>query len=175
MTHILLSRLLRTLILGAPLLAAGAASAQPAPPPSVSPAAAVPPPANEAAPAGATQTASLTITFSGIKTPSGTLMLSLDGSEAAFGGKAPAAGQASVAVSGEQATAVFTGLKPGTYAVRAFHDLNGDGVLNMNPFGIPTEPYAFSNNARGKMGPPKWDAASFTVVAGDNAQTITIN
>ena len=34
-----------------------------------------------------------------------------------------------------------------------------DGELNRNPFGIPTERYGFSRNARGKIGPPAFDAA----------------
>ncbi len=31
--------------------------------------------------------------------------------------------------------------------------------------GIPTEDYAFSNNAMGKMGPPSYDDAKFTLPA----------
>ena len=120
-------------------------------------------------------TASLTVTFTGIKTQAGTIMISLAGDKAAFTGKGADAGHAAVAVHGAAVTAVFTGLTPGSYAVRAFHDLNGDGKLNVNPFGIPTEPYAFSNDARGAMGPPGWDAASFTVKAGDNTHTIAID
>ena len=49
---------------------------------------------------------------------------------------------------------------PGNYAVAVFQDLNDDGVLNKNPFGIPSEPYGFSNNAIGRFGPPSFaDAA----------------
>ena len=130
-----------------------------------------------AAPASAADapTASLTVTFTGIKTQAGSIMVSLAGDKAAFTGKGADAGHAAVAVKGAVVTAVFTGLTPGSYAIRAFHDLNGDGVLNMNPFGIPTEPYAFSNDARGAMGPPGWDVAAFTVKAGDNAHTIAID
>ncbi|KAK0348276.1 hypothetical protein LTR94_037884, partial [Friedmanniomyces endolithicus] len=61
--------------------------------------------------------------------------------------------QAVVDVAAGQRTAAFDGLPDGDYAVRAFHDVNGDGRMNTNPFGMPTEPYAFSNNARGNMGP----------------------
>jgi uncharacterized protein (DUF2141 family) len=45
--------------------------------------------------------------------------------------------------------------------------------MNRNPFGMPTEPYAFSNNAVGNMGPAGWDRARFTV-QGATAQTISI-
>ncbi|MNJ30385.1 hypothetical protein D3C77_249830 [compost metagenome] len=57
--------------------------------------------------------------------------------------------------------------------MKAFHDVNGDGELNVNPFGVPTEPYAFSNNAVGDMGPAKWDRARFEV-SGATAQAIRI-
>ena len=49
----------------------------------------------------------------------------------------------------------------------------GDGQMNRNPFGMPTEPYAFSNNAVGNMGPADWDRARFAV-SGPTAQTITL-
>ena len=39
------------------------------------------------------------------------------------------------------------GLPDGDYAVRAFHDLNGDGKMNTNPFGMPVEPDEYSQNA----------------------------
>lgn len=50
-------------------------------------------------------------------------------------------------------------LPPGTYAVSCFHDVNGNGKLDTNLLGIPTEPYGFSNNARPKFRAPKWDEA----------------
>jgi uncharacterized protein (DUF2141 family) len=125
--------------------------------------------------AAETGTASLTVAFNGMKSHAGAVMFSLSGSSAAYDGKAPVAGQVGMAVTGDQTSITFHGLKPGSYAIRAFHDLNGDGKLNTNPFGIPTEPYAFSNNARGAMGPPGWDAAAFEVKAGENRQTIDID
>ena len=120
-------------------------------------------------------TATLSVAFQGIKTPSGAVMVALADGKDAYEDKAPAARQALAAVTGASVEVTFTGLKPGTYAIRAFHDLNGDGKLNTNPFGIPTEPYAFSNNARGATGPPPWDAAAFEVKAGANRQTIDID
>jgi uncharacterized protein (DUF2141 family) len=55
-----------------------------------------------------------------------------------------------------------------------FHDVNGDGRMNTNPFGIPTEPYAFSNNARGQFGPASWADAVFTVEAAETTQQINL-
>lgn len=76
-------------------------------------------------------------------------------------------------VAAGQRTATFEGLAPGEYAIKAFHDVNGDGEMNRNPFGMPTEPYAFSNNAVGNMGPASWDRARFTVER-STTQTISI-
>jgi uncharacterized protein (DUF2141 family) len=74
-------------------------------------------------------TATLTVTFHGLKTADGAVRLALDGDKAAFDGKGAPAGQASIAIKDGQATAVFANLAPGTYAVRAFHDQNGAAEL----------------------------------------------
>ena len=117
----------------------------------------------------------LTVTFQGLKAKTGAVMLSLVSSEDAYADKAPATGQAMAPVSGETAAATFKGLAPGRYAIKAFHDVNGDGKMATNPFGMPTEPFAFSNNAHGNLGPAKWADAAFEVKAGANAQTIDID
>jgi uncharacterized protein (DUF2141 family) len=57
--------------------------------------------------------------------------------------------------------------------VKAFHDVNDDGKMNLNPFGVPIEPVAFSNNAPANMGPAGWERAKITV-SGNAAQTIQI-
>ena len=77
-----------------------------------------------------------------------------------------------VDVTGAQATITFADLPEGEYAIKMFHDLNGDGKMNTNPFGMPVEPFAFSNNAVGNMGPAKWEAARFAVRAPATTQTI---
>ena len=117
----------------------------------------------------------LVVTFHGLKAGGGAIMASLAAGPEAYDGKAPAAAQGMVQVQGDTVTITFGGLAPGRYAVRAFHDVNGDGKLGTNPFGVPTEPYAFSNNAHAAMGPPPWTAAAFEVKAGQNVQTIDID
>lgn len=52
-------------------------------------------------------------------------------------------------------------LPAGSYAVSCFHDLNENGELDANLFGIPVEPYGFSNNARPKFRAPKWEETVF--------------
>lgn len=51
-------------------------------------------------------------------------------------------------------TAVFRDLPPGTYALTAFQDENGNDKLDRGRFNIPTERYGFSRDARGEGGPP---------------------
>lgn len=102
----------------------------------------------------------------------GAVMVALYDSEAGYAGERPV-GRQRLDVAAGQHTALFEGLPAGEYAAKAFHDLNGDGEMNFNPFGIPTEPYAFSNNAVGNMGPASWERARFAV-SGPTAQTISI-
>ncbi len=120
-------------------------------------------------------TGTLTVIFEGVKTKSGAVMLSLAGSPEAYDDKAPTSGQAMVPATSDVVSTTFKGLAPGRYGIKAFHDVDGDGKMGVNPFGMPTEPFAFSNNAHGVMGPAKWEAASFDVKAGDNTQTIEID
>jgi uncharacterized protein (DUF2141 family) len=49
-------------------------------------------------------------------------------------------------------------------AFAALHDEDSDGELDRDLIGIPTEGYAFSNDAREPFGPPSFDAASFSPV-----------
>lgn len=118
--------------------------------------------------------ASLTIRFEGIETPKGQIMLSVFDSAAAHDQNGAPVRVAAIPVEGPTAMASFEGLAPGDYAVKAFHDIDGDGKMGTNPFGMPLEPYAFSNNAKVQGGPPLWDAARFPVAAGANAIRITI-
>ncbi|MCK0132227.1 DUF2141 domain-containing protein [Flavobacteriaceae bacterium F08102] len=57
---------------------------------------------------------------------------------------------------------VFKDVIPGTYAVIVYHDVNGNGKLDMNEYGMPMEDYSLSNNPR-SMGPPQFQNAKFTV------------
>ena len=73
----------------------------------------------------------------------------------------------------DTATTTFE-LPAGAYGIKLFHDVDGDGKMGTNPFGMPTEPFAFSNNAPAQFGPAKWDAAKFDVAAPAATQTISL-
>ncbi len=118
--------------------------------------------------------ATLEVRFVGIETPSGDILMSLfDSAQAHDAGGAPARlGMATV--EGDTAVTRFEGLTPGDYAIKAFHDIDGDMKMASNPFGMPLEPFAFSNDAKAEGGPATWEAARFAVRAGANTVTVTI-
>jgi uncharacterized protein (DUF2141 family) len=64
-----------------------------------------------------------------------------------------------------KAQLVFAGLPAGRYVLKSFADENGNGKLDTNLVGLPIERYGFSNDARGRMGPPTFDAAAVPVEA----------
>lgn len=49
----------------------------------------------------------------------------------------------------------------GTYTASFYLDLNGNGKLDEGFFGQPTEPYAFSNNARSMFSKPSIESQRF--------------
>jgi len=63
-------------------------------------------------------------------------------------------GMARVKPGEEEVTVVIENIAAGKYAVSVFHDENDNNKLDTGAYGIPIEKYGFSNNARGKMGPP---------------------
>jgi uncharacterized protein (DUF2141 family) len=73
-----------------------------------------------------------------------------------------------------KATLVFAALPPGGYAVVVFHDVNDDGMIDHNLFGIPNEALAFSGGFRLSLtgGLPTFDKLRFT--HGDGAQTLAL-
>jgi uncharacterized protein (DUF2141 family) len=63
---------------------------------------------------------------------------------------------------------------PGTYGIKLFHDVNGNGKMDTNLAGFPTEPVGFSNDAPVRFGPPQFADAAFEVGAAGAEQTISL-
>ena len=59
--------------------------------------------------------------------------------------------------------ASFKNVPPGVYGISLFYDKNENKKLDTGFMHIPKEPYACSNNAKGRFGPPKWKDAHFKV------------
>lgn len=62
---------------------------------------------------------------------------------------------------GKTVTFTFENVPAATYALKIYQDIDGDQELGTNAIGIPNEPFGFSNNAMGRMGPPSFEQASF--------------
>lgn len=106
--------------------------------------------------------ADLTVHIDDVKSADGNVMVAVYQADTFL--KQPLKGNgAKAATTGN--TIVFKDLPEGEYAVAVYHDANSNGKMDSNVLGIPTEDYGFSNNAMGKFGPPKFDAAKFTVPA----------
>jgi uncharacterized protein (DUF2141 family) len=50
---------------------------------------------------------------------------------------------------------------PGRYGAQGFHDKNDNDKVDRGLFGIPLEGVGFSNDARIRMSPPKFEEAAF--------------
>lgn len=61
------------------------------------------------------------------------------------------------------AKVVFENIPDGEYAISLYHDENNNDKLDTGWFGIPKEGYGCSNDAKGMMGPPKYEDAKFQI------------
>ena len=128
-----------------------------------------------AAPAYAQQgDAQLRFSWTGIKEAKGKVTVALFDNEAAYKATENPVRTAEVPAAAPSVLVTWAGLKPGRYAAVAYQDKNADGKLNTLPVGLPTEPYGFSNDARGRFGAPGWSAAAFEVKAGANSQSAAL-
>ena len=121
----------------------------------------------------AADAADLTVTVSGVRNASGSVSAGIFNSEATFA--KPSQALASFRMKATQGSVGFTvhGLPPGQYAVTAYHDENGNGALDFDPTGIPTEGYGVSNDARETFAPPRFAKAMFEL--GDQSKSVTIS
>jgi uncharacterized protein (DUF2141 family) len=62
-------------------------------------------------------------------------------------------------------TAVITDLPFGIYALAIYQDVNSNGKIDKNFMGIPTEPYAFSNNYKPTVKAPAFKNCRFVYCA----------
>ncbi|MDR3612882.1 MAG: DUF2141 domain-containing protein [Candidatus Obscuribacterales bacterium] len=62
-----------------------------------------------------------------------------------------------------EANYVFRDIPYGEYAIKLFHDPDKTGLLPRNRLGGAKSEYGFSNNAKGRFGPPSFENAKFTL------------
>ncbi len=106
--------------------------------------------------------AQLRVGFEGVRELEGTLVCALFADQASFDSSAPPL-RATVLPLAAEGVEWALELPLGTYAVKVFQDLDNDGELDRGALGRPTEPYGFSNDARGRFGPPSWQEAHFEI------------
>lgn len=112
---------------------------------------------------GFAQNSDLTVSVSGIKNNTGSLTAELYNTKDKFLKVSYKA--ISSPIKSNSASVTFNGIPKGEYTVLVYHDENKNGKLDKNFIGMPKEPVACSNNAKGFMGPPKYEDAKFTVTA----------
>lgn len=122
----------------------------------------------------AQEDAGLTVNVTDIQQQQGNLMIAVFEGEDAYRANRAVDGR-NVPANATSVSVVFDDLGPGEYGIKIFHDVNGDGELNTGLFGIPSEPYGFSNNAAVRFGPPGWSAARFSVSDSPAEQTISLS
>ena len=122
------------------------------------------------APLHAAEKGDLRVVFTGLSNNVGKVRVALVNTKAGYEDEAKYGFRlAQVQVKGSTAQQVFSDVPLGIYSIKAYHDLNGDKRLNKNLFGLPLEPYGFSNNVRGTWGPPSYESTRFRFTV-DGAQ-----
>ncbi|WP_063922681.1 DUF2141 domain-containing protein [Azospirillum argentinense] len=118
--------------------------------------------------AAAVLAAALTVTVQGVRNGDGLIVLAVC-EEAAYPAGRCAFRVAAPAAEGSVRVTV-PDVPPGTYALRAYHDENGNGQLDRNLLGVPREGFGFGNDAPVLLAPPSFRDAAVTV-GGDGVET----
>lgn len=118
-----------------------------------------------------TQACGVSVSIRNVQEQTGAIYASIHTAEA--WGRQPTA-TTRVAVQDDHPQLCFN-VAPGRYAIRLFHDRNGDGKLGTNLMGIPNEPFGFSNDAPVQFGPPAFEAAAFDVGATGISITVSLH
>lgn len=121
--------------------------------------------------AGQAAAADLTVRVEGVEDNSGTFHVAVFDADGWVDNEAVAG---SIVAVEEGAELTFTGLAPGIYGIKLYQDVDENGELNLGMWGIPSEPYGFSNDVSARMGPPKFKRARFELTEAGAVQTITL-
>ena len=116
------------------------------------------------------------INLSGMQNTNGKVNVALYNSSSTFNDPNQACRELFLDCTGGSMTITLDSLAQGEYAFAIFHDENNNQEIDQNLLSIPTEGFAFSNNAMGTFGPPNWTQSKFSVPASSTVnQTITLN
>lgn len=116
--------------------------------------------------------ADLTVRIADIPSAQGSIMVAVYDGPASFLRRPVQSARANAAAG--TVDIVIKDLPAGGYGIAVFHDANGNGKMDSNSMGIPVEDHAFSNNARGTMGPPSFDQVKFSLPDAGATATISL-
>ena len=104
--------------------------------------------------------AQLDVTLTGIEQRRGVVRLALYADPEHFDAREPFAVRTLPVDASSTLESVFDDVPTGEYALLAYHDLDGDGVLDLGRFGIPVEPWTGSTTGL-RFRAPTWSAYAF--------------
>jgi uncharacterized protein (DUF2141 family) len=113
--------------------------------------------------AGSATAADLTVTIEGIRNDHGRVYVTLFDGAGTWLDADHSLQDLSVAAHPGPARIVFHGVAPGRYAAVTYHDENGNNVMDFDVIGLPTEGFAFSNQARPFLSAPSFDRCAFEI------------
>ena len=114
-----------------------------------------------AAPAPATET--VTVVISALASTQSVIKLNFYNAPEKFLKDGQVAVRLLVRPEGKKEVTVPVELAPGEWAVALTQDLNNNDKLDKNFLGIPTEPFAFSNNIKPRLAAPSFQECKFMV------------
>jgi uncharacterized protein (DUF2141 family) len=124
--------------------------------------------------AGPASAARIIVTIDGLHSAQGNVFIGLYATPNKFLNGNQCDAMKKVKASTGPITVAFDNLRPGTYAVGAYHDENGNDHLDTNFIGLPVEGYALSNGVRAVMSKPTFQQAAFTVGVEDKPVALHI-
>jgi uncharacterized protein (DUF2141 family) len=107
------------------------------------------------------QIGDLTVYVVGLKSNKGKLKIALSGTKENYKKTKNAFRGVAATIKNNKSEWLFKNIPYGEYAVKMYHDQNGNNKFDRNFLGLPKESYAFSNNAKANLGPAKWEDAKF--------------
>ena len=114
----------------------------------------------------------LTVVLKDVKNSKGDVYVELYSDPATFRKSAKALAISKAPANAGRVSVKFDGLKIGHYALLAFHDEDGNGILNKRFGMIPTEGYGLSNDPK-VIGPPSFEDSDFEIL-GDGSITLAM-
>ena len=111
----------------------------------------------------------------GFETDEGKAMIALFNSENSYSETGEKYQFVAAEIKDSTAEWIIENLPFGEYAIKLYHDENGNMEMDRNMLGIPSEDYAFSNNATGSFGPADYEDAKFQFTSSGQKHVINMN